>query len=113
MAIQITANPKSHPAVVYDRVHMTSLSIKQPVFDDDAQTPHYEVEVYYRLYGVVDQTRYYKHEEVQRVFIDDFIALATEDAMAGDPTLVNALSSIEEAVAAILADQVGLAAEKV
>jgi hypothetical protein len=106
MGIQVT-QADSMPAVTYDKIHLTKLEIIQPIFEDDTKTPLYQVIISYRHYGVVNGVRYYKNEELQRVSIDDFITLAATDAAQGDMTLVNALGSIEVAVAGIISDQTG------
>lgn len=104
MGIEI-ANAESVPAITYNKVHMTKLEIVQPVSNDDNSVPSIQLQLHYRHYGVVDGVRYFKNEDVQRVTIDDFVALATADAVAGDMTLINALKGIESAVAGIIADQ--------
>lgn len=106
MGIQVT-NPDSMPAVTYDKIHMTQMQITQPIFDSDTQQPIYQVLINYRHYGVANGIRYYKNEEVQRVSLSDFIQTAMADAQQGDMTLINALQSIEVAVAAIISDQTG------
>lgn len=102
------ANGVAVPAITYDMIHLTNLTITQQVFTDDAQAPVYMVDVYYKHYGVVDGVRYYNpNEDVQHINIRDFIVVAQADAAQGDTTLLQALSSIEQAVAAIIADQTG------
>ena len=103
------ATAKSLPAVTYDKIHLTRLEIVQPVFDDDAAAPVYQVRVCYRHFGVADGLRYYANEDVQVVALPDFLASAMADAAQGDMTLVGALQAIEAAVAAIIADQTGVA----
>ncbi len=106
MGIQIS-NADTMPAVTYDKIHMTKLEIVQPTFSDDAQTPNYMVAIYYRHYGIANGIRYYKNEELQSVSIQDFITMAMTDAAQGNSTLINALASIEQAVAGIITDQTG------
>lgn len=109
MGIQISS-AETKPAITYNKVHMTKLEVMQPTQTDDLATPKYQVIISYRHYGIVDNVRYYKDEDVHRVAIDDFIALATADAMQGNMILANSLSSIEAAVAAIISDQTGVQA---
>lgn len=90
MGIQI-ANADSMPAVTYNKIHMTKLEISQPQFTDDGQVPKYQVNIYYRHYGVTDGVRYYKNEELKAVGIEDFLALAMTKAQAGDTDLLAAL----------------------
>jgi len=104
MGIQVS-NPASYPAVSYNKVHMTHLAIDQPIFEDDTQTPNYKVVIWYRVYGVVDNVRYYKDEDVQKIELQDFITVAMTKAGQGDTSLIDALTSIESAVAAIIGDQ--------
>lgn len=105
MGIKIVSNPPVQPAVVYDYVHVTQLSITQPVFENDADDPVYEVLISYLKYGIIDGVRHYRPGNPERVSMPDFIAAAAADAAQGDMTLYNALASIEQAVAAILKDQ--------
>lgn len=100
-------NADSMPAVTYDKIHLSRLEITQPTQTADAEAPKYSVIINYRHYGVVDGVRYYKLEDVQRVAIEDFLQLAMTDYAAGDPTLLQALGSIELAVAGIISDQTG------
>jgi hypothetical protein len=108
MGVKINSGAPVAPQVAYDRVHMTGMYVKQPVFFDDNVPALYSIEVHYRLYGVVDGTRYYKDEPISIVEITDFLTLAQTKAGEGDMTMANALTSIEEAVAAILKDQKGM-----
>lgn len=104
MGVQINSGTSATPAVTYDRVHLINLSINQPVFEVDASVPLYSVELHYRTYGVVDGIRYYKDEPIAVVRVEDFVTLAMTKTTTGDMTLINALGSIEQAVAAILSD---------
>lgn len=106
MGIQVSV-ADSQPAVTYNQIHMTKLEIIQPIFSDNAAMPLYQVIINFRHYGVTDGVRYYRTEEVQRVAIDDFVTAAMIKAGGGDMTLLNALQSIEVAVAGIIADQTG------
>lgn len=102
------SNPVSMPAVSYDKVHMSNLSIEQPTFDDDAQEPVYALRINYLMYGVVAGVRYYDVSEgVKTISIPNYLSLATTKAGQGDMDLVNALSSIELAVANIIKDMTG------
>lgn len=107
MGIQISS-ANSVPAVTYDKIHVTKLEIVQPIFNVDGAHPIYQVLISYRHYGVVEGIRYYMSEEVQRIAIDDFITMAATDAANGNMTLVDALNSIEAAIAAIIGDQTGV-----
>lgn len=107
MGIQID-NAVSVPAITYNKIYMTKLEIIQPVIEDDVQAPKYQVVISYRHYGVgADSKRYFYSEDLQRIAVDDFYALAMADAGSGDMTMINALQSIEAAVAAIIGDQTG------
>ena len=102
MGISI-ANPPSHPAVVYDKVHLMNLEVSQPIFHDDTLSPVYEVVISYRLYGISDGVRHYKGD-THEIVIKDFLANAITKAQVGDMRLLVALQSIEAAVAAIITD---------
>ncbi|NQZ53197.1 MAG: hypothetical protein HRT93_02975 [Piscirickettsiaceae bacterium] len=98
------------PAVTYDKVHLASLQIEQPVFADDAQSAMYLLRVSYRMYGVVNGVRYYDEAAgLESVSIPDYLGTAMVKAGNGDMDLINALGSIELAVANIIEDQTGLA----
>jgi len=110
MGIRLQGAP-SQPAVVYDRVHLTELSIEQPLFTNDRLPPVYKVVVGYRLYGVTDDgTRHYLSKGGE-VAIEDFLRAAQDKAMAGNPAMLLALQAIETAVATIITDQTGSGTE--
>jgi hypothetical protein len=105
MGIQI-ANPPVQIAVVYDHIHLARLEIDQAVFEDDALPPVYKVRVAYRKYGIVDGVRHYQPAE-HVIGVSDFLQLAMQKVGSGDTSLVSALQAIEQAVAAIIADNTG------
>lgn len=106
MGIEISS-AETTPSVTYNRIHLTRLEISQPVQASDSAAPIYEVIINYRYFGVVNGTRFYKNEDVQRIGISDFLTLALANAGQGDTTLITALQSIELAVATIIAEQTG------
>jgi hypothetical protein len=103
MGIQIT-NAEVFPAIEYNKVHLVRLEISQPVFTNDSLQPVYVVNVAYKVYGVLNGTRYYKDEPVREITIPNFIDAAMADAANGDMSLANSLVAIEGAVASIIAD---------
>lgn len=107
MAIKIT-NATAQPAVVFDHVHLINLVIEQPLFENDAQTPHYKVTFSYRMYGVDnDNKRHYK-PETHEVEIDNYLLHAAQHLEKGDPKLFQALQGIEDAIASILEHEQGV-----
>jgi hypothetical protein len=101
MGIQI-GNAASQPAIAFDRVHLLSLTISQPVFIEDSDMANYIVELAWRVYGVMDGKRYYKEAPPQSMTLPNYIATAMEQAQKGDMTLLTALQSIEQAVSNLL-----------
>lgn len=107
MAIQISA-PESMPAIVYDRIHMTKMIIDQPTQINDADLATYHVDIYYRLYGIVNNVRYYKDGDVSKISIPSFLVEALTKRDQGDTTLITAFTAIEQAVSLIIAEKAGL-----
>lgn len=107
MGIQIS-NAAVAPSIAYDRVHLVALRITQNLYYDDSQWPKYNVEIEYRLYGIHEGQRYYEIGDSKRVVLEDYLASAQAALVDGDPTLLMALGGIEQAVATILSEQVGL-----
>ena len=90
------------PQIVFDRVHVSNLSITQPTFTNDTLPPKYSINIEYLLYGVdVHQQRHYKGGTYETT-VEDFIAEAMKYASLGDMTLATALPAIEQAVAFII-----------
>ena len=104
MGIKILS-PVVLPSVSYENIHMTKLEIDQPIFADDTSAPVYKVCIHYRHYGVVNSVRYYKEEDVNRVSLPDFLIKAMEKAATGNMVMLNALQSIEVAIAAIIQEE--------
>ena len=105
MGIRLT-KATAQPAVVFDRVHLMTMEIVQPIFFNDNLQPIYKVRVEYRLYGVDDTgTRHYQGE-TKEIEIENFLAEAIADYENGDPTLYQALGGIEMAVAAIIKNEI-------
>lgn len=103
----IVTEATTKPAITYDRIHVLSLEIKQPVFTDDTQVAGYRVVVFFQYYGLEGSVRHYL-EEVHSVSIPNYLVKAIGDAEAGDSTLLNALSNIELAVSKILAEELNI-----
>lgn len=107
----VIANPPVQPALSYDHVHLCKLEIEQPVSTDNLSPPIYNVVINYRLYGIdTGNVRHYQAGDCTRVGIDDFYTLAATKAAAGDLSLANAMSAIQSAIAAIVANQLGTTA---
>jgi hypothetical protein len=112
MGIQL-ATAVSQPEVVFDKVHVTTLTVEQPLNTDDSKPPYYKVLIEYRLYGVdADGQRHYQ-SLTHEADVKDFFAVAMLQAQNGDPRLIQALATIEVAIAAIIAEQTGIATEVV
>jgi hypothetical protein len=95
------ADAIQQPEVAYNRVFLRRLLIDQTEVAEDAPPPHYTVFIEYRLYGVRDGTRVY-HHEIREIELSDFLLEAIRQAGAGNTTLVNALPTIEAAIAALI-----------
>lgn len=105
------ASAETSPAVVYDQVHLASLTIEQPVSHDDSANPDYRLKITYLMYGVVEGVRHYNaNVGAKTISIPDYYGLATQKAGEGDFDLANAMAAIELAVANIIEDQTGVVA---
>lgn len=88
---------EAQPAVIFDRVHLVRLVVEQPV---PAREPTlYSVEIEYRLYGYAADGSLHYRPEAHVVTIPDYLAKA-----ATDPALLAALPAIEQAIAALVAE---------
>jgi hypothetical protein len=107
----VRATPDAQVAVTFDHIHMTRMEINQPVFSLDTQAPVYGVQVWYVEYGIepITNIRHYKPGNPNQVGLNDFLATAMAKAATGNMALVNALTAIQSAVAAIITDQTGVA----
>ena len=103
MGVQVE-NGLTLPALEYDRVHLESLKIYQPLLDNDNAQALYSLKITYRLYTVDPETktRYYDNTNICRVDIPDVLAAAGIKAQQGDMSLFMALGAIEQALAQIL-----------
>ena len=104
MAIQVT-NPDSIPPLVYDRVHLIELQIKQPNMQRVDDQPVYQVMIRYKMYAVDNDGNIHYHNKIHWIVIDDYIQAATVKAASGDMDMLNALGGIEIALTTLIADQ--------
>ncbi len=109
MGIQVQSNV-TQPSVVFDKVFLRNLTIEQTEFEKDSLTPHYKIYIEYRLYGVMEDTRYY-HSDIREIEINDFIAEAMRKAQIGDMVLISALPAIEAAIAKLVEGDLNTVAE--
>ena len=107
MTIKVS-NADSIEALIYDKVHMDSLSLVQEEQIDSSLPPIYKLKIIYRLYAIDSNgTRYFKKENFP-ICINDYFSLAIAKAGKGDPDLINAMGAIEIALGRIIEDQGGL-----
>lgn len=108
MAIQVS-NPKQIPAVTYDKIHLMGLTINQPTMEDATLQPMYDVRISYMFYGVVGSVNYYDTKSgLKHISISDYLGEAIAQSELGDMDMLNALQSIESAVASIITDKDGI-----
>lgn len=101
----VVENAPGMPEIVYNRIHVLTLTIEQPIFDDDTKHPKYQVYILYKLYGVHENKRYYEPGATRRLKVDDFYALAMERYMAGNPAFAQAMGALEIAVSTLISEQ--------
>ncbi len=110
MGIQLSEST-ARPAIVFDKVHVSEIKIEQPMFEDDTRPPFYKVSIEYRLYGVDDQNKRHYEGKAYEIEVVDFYAVAIRKIAEGDPRLAQALGAIEQAVALIIQNEMGIGAE--
>lgn len=104
MAIKIS-NPQTEPELVYENFFMDEIRITQTPKEDHAGISDFTLVVIYRLYAVDSQGKRHYRPVIKHISIDDYLTLAMQKAQAGDPDLLNAMQSIETALAKIIEDQ--------
>lgn len=107
MGIQVKT-AESQPAVVFDKVHVVELKVEQPQLVDDSRPPYYVVSILYRMYGVDDTGKRHYQGNTYEVEIKDFYGVAVNQYEQGDPRLLQALGTIETAIAAIITQQMNV-----
>jgi hypothetical protein len=104
VAIEIQ-NAKVMPELVYNRVFMQRLNIQQKSVSDDGASPGYELQIEYRTYAVDGEGVRHYSPKVNVILLSDYFSVAMERATKGDTELVEAMQSIEKALALIIQDQ--------
>jgi len=104
MAIEID-NAEAMPALVFNKVMMQGLEIRQKLIDDDSGTPHYTLDVELRMYAVDGEGQRHYARKTNLIHIVDYLALAAQKAQQGDMDLLQAAEAIENALVQIIADQ--------
>lgn len=84
-----------------DLIHMTELCLMQPMVYTESAPMMVDLSIGYRKYGVTGDDRTVITDP-RSVFVTDYVAMAEQKANAGDPTLLNAITAIEQAVAVII-----------
>lgn len=104
----------SQEALEYKHVHMCNLSIVQPLSENVNEQAVYRVRITYQLFARDSAGNNHYEQKQRTIYMDDYLTKAIAKATAGDPDLLNALTSIEVALANIIADenQVGEAVVK-
>lgn len=104
MAITFTQAEET-PALRYDRIFMSRLTLDQAPVQVDATPPKYALMIEIRRYAVdADGNRHYATKS-DVIPIADYYAEAMKKAATGDMDLANAAAAIEAALAVILEDQ--------
>lgn len=101
----VVDNAPSIPSIVFDRIHVLTLTIEQPVFTDDTRSPKYTVYILYKLYGVLNGTRYYEPGSTRRLRVEDFYQLAMERYMSGNPDYAISMQALETAISTLISEQ--------
>lgn len=108
MGIQVTGTVQ--PTIVFDQVHLVSLSITQPQQELHTSPANYHVMIVYQLFGVDGANKRYYNSELHEIEINDFLEKAMKEYAAGDPTLVTAFKAIEAAIASLIQSDRGISA---
>lgn len=104
MTIKINT-PVAKPSLVYDHIFMLRLRIKQEPTNNSTLPPKYDVQVHYRIYAVDGAgVRHFKKANYTVKVIDYLAAAEAKDAL-GDPRMLLALRSIEEAISQLITEK--------
>lgn len=106
MAIKL-ANPDVQPAVAHEFVFMDELSIRQLNSYDDNAPPTYVVRIDWRKYGVINTGERVFCPDNHEFVTKNYLNLAMLKAQEGDMRLLQALQSIQDAVALIVSMDTG------
>ena len=104
MGIVVDNAPKI-PEIVFNRIHVLTLTIDQAVFTDDTKYPKYIVYILYKLYGVLNGVRHYEPGSTRRLRVDDFYQLAMERYMSGQPEFAISMQALENAISTLISEQ--------
>lgn len=100
MSVSVTKF-EAKPALNFNQVHMLSLTINLP----EQQEFRPSMKLVYKMLAVDENGVKHFDTNVKVIDIDDYVAVATQEAMKGDTRLVDAMNSIEMALAAVLSSQ--------
>lgn len=104
MAIEIN-NAAETPALVFNRVMLQDLHIRQRLEEDDSKPPHYTLGAELRMYAVDGDGKRHFSPKTDTIQIVDYLAVAMAKAQQGDLDLVQAAEAIENALVQIVIDQ--------
>ena len=114
MAIKKLSDIESIEALVYDRVFMDEMKIKQRFIDDNNQDPLYDVSVTYRMYAVGSDDKLYYKNKTNTMIIEDFYGRALQLLNEqGDAAFLQAMGTIQGVVAYMIALERGIQTEVV
>lgn len=90
---------KSSSGMVYDQIHLIRLNAQQEHRDNVNEHAVFDVMVRYRTYGIMaDGTVVYSNEGIKDVRLDDFLQLAINRQITGDPGYMQTFQALTELV---------------
>lgn len=104
MGIEIE-NAETIPELVFNRVFMEGLDIKQHSQSVEGEHPRYDLHVTYRLYALDAKNKRHYATKINSIEVEDFLNLAEVKAQAGDPSLLQAIGAIQIAMAKLLEEK--------
>ena len=104
MAI-ILKDKETSPAIIYDRIFLDDLRIRQAMDTSNSNPSKYKVEVFYRIYAVdAEDIRHFK-PGIYNIYLPDYLEKAMQKASRGDMDMLEVMRAIEQALAALIEDQ--------
>ena len=100
----IISNAPVRPELEFNKVHLDSLNIVQGKRSNDSEHPVYIVQIEYRLYGIDSNNKIEYEPKLRRIVIEDYLQEGLQKLQEdNDPTMLQALAAIEQALASIIA----------
>ena len=96
---------KSRTGVSYDQIHLIRLNAQQSHRDNINDHPVFNILVKYRTYGVDAQGNVeYSSEGIKEVRLNDFLKIATEKQVNGDPRFLGTFQALTDLVWTLAAE---------